>query len=123
MGNLGTSLHPGEQPTRRVGLQRLRTWLLSSWQPASRTGSHKQDKPGQFPTDMATLSGASHLLETAANSQQFTATRPTAPLAPLRVVRLVDANCTSHSAGRMMISGRFSDVCAELDRLSQQVAA
>lgn len=41
----------------------------------------------------------------------------------LRVLRVTDASCTAHSAGRMVISGRFSEVCAELDRLSQQAAA
>jgi len=41
----------------------------------------------------------------------------------LRVLRVTDASCTAHSAGRMMISGRFSEVCAELDRLSQQHVA
>jgi hypothetical protein len=41
----------------------------------------------------------------------------------LRVLRVTDASCTAHSAGRMVISGRFSEVCAELDRLSQQEAA
>ncbi len=37
---------------------------------------------------------------------------------PLRVVRLADDQRPSkHSAGRMVISGRMADVCAELDRL------
>lgn len=41
----------------------------------------------------------------------------------LRVLRVIDASCSRHSAGRMKISGRFTEVCAELDRLSQQEAA
>ena len=37
---------------------------------------------------------------------------------PLRVVRVIDtAGATTH-AGRMFISGRMADVCAELDRLA-----
>lgn len=64
----------------------------------------------------------------AANSGKFNPTplRPASPdqcLHRLRVLRVTDASCTAHSAGRMMISGRFSEVCAELDRLSQQDAA
>ena len=35
----------------------------------------------------------------------------------LRVVRIAEQGDTSHSAGRMVISGRMADVCAELDRL------
>ena len=36
---------------------------------------------------------------------------------PLRVVRLSEAGATPECAGRMRISGRMADVCAELDRL------
>ncbi len=35
---------------------------------------------------------------------------------PLRVIRVKDAN--PQMAGRMVISGRMADVCAELDRLA-----
>jgi hypothetical protein len=35
---------------------------------------------------------------------------------PLRVIRVQDAN--PQMAGRMVISGRMADVCAELDRLA-----
>ncbi len=37
---------------------------------------------------------------------------------PLRVVRVVDAFHPPAGAGRMVISGRMADVCAELDRLA-----
>ncbi len=37
---------------------------------------------------------------------------------PLRVVRVVETAGTQASAGRMFISGRMADVCAELDRLA-----
>lgn len=36
---------------------------------------------------------------------------------PLRVLRVVDAAQGPSTAGRMVISGRMADVCAELDRL------
>jgi hypothetical protein len=35
----------------------------------------------------------------------------------LRVVRIAEHGDAGHSAGRMVISGRMADVCAELDRL------
>ena len=61
----------------------------------------------------------------AANSQRFCAAPScnTSPTAPVKVLRVVDESCSAHSAGRMRISGRFADVCAELDRLSRQEAA
>jgi len=37
---------------------------------------------------------------------------------PLRVLRVVDTGHASTTAGRMVISGRMADVCAELDRLA-----
>jgi len=36
---------------------------------------------------------------------------------PLRVVRVVDPRCENNT-GRVVISGRMADVCAELDRLA-----
>jgi hypothetical protein len=42
---------------------------------------------------------------------------------PLRVVRVVDTSATTTSAGRMFMSGRMADVCAELDRLAALEAA
>ena len=45
------------------------------------------------------------------------------PSCPLRVVRMVDAQQPGRAAGRMVISGRMADVCAELDRLVALEAA
>ena len=43
----------------------------------------------------------------------------TAPVRPLRVIRVVDGpRGEKCSANRMVISGRMADVCAELDRLA-----
>jgi hypothetical protein len=42
---------------------------------------------------------------------------------PLRVVRTVDAHQPGYRAGRVVISGRMADVCAELDRLAALEAA
>ena len=43
--------------------------------------------------------------------------------APLRVVRESDSALGAECAGRMVISGRMADVCAELDRMSLRAAA
>jgi hypothetical protein len=43
---------------------------------------------------------------------------PTAPTKPLRVVRIAEDGANpSNGAGRMIMSGRMADICAELDRL------
>ncbi|MFE8645689.1 hypothetical protein ACFX58_11450 [Sphingomonas sp. NCPPB 2930] len=42
--------------------------------------------------------------------------RPT----PLRIVRIVEGRQSAQYAGRMVISGRMADVCAELERLAPQ---
>jgi hypothetical protein len=38
----------------------------------------------------------------------------------LRVVRVLEPSASRAVAGRMVISGRLADVCAELDRLAAQ---
>ena len=42
---------------------------------------------------------------------------------PLRVVRVCDTHSASGEMGRLVISGRMADVCAELDRLAAREAA
>ena len=50
--------------------------------------------------------------------------QPPAPLAPaLRVLRVAESGPRSDCAGRMVISGRMADVCAELDRMVAREAA
>ncbi|MGA8515760.1 MAG: hypothetical protein WB821_13435 [Burkholderiaceae bacterium] len=39
------------------------------------------------------------------------------PIHRVRVVRNLDSSLPADRAGRMVVSGRFADVCAELDRL------
>ena len=45
------------------------------------------------------------------------------PHRPLRVLRVTDGSRAAVGAGRMVISGRMADVCAELDRLAALEAA
>lgn len=42
---------------------------------------------------------------------------------PLRIVRILEADQAPANVGRMVISGRMADVCAELDRLAAREAA
>ena len=43
---------------------------------------------------------------------------PARRVTPLRVVRVVEPSAPRADAGRMVISGRLADVCAELERLA-----
>jgi hypothetical protein len=43
-----------------------------------------------------------------------------APSIPLKVMRLMEKQSSPLNAGRMVMSGRFADVCAELDRLTER---
>lgn len=38
----------------------------------------------------------------------------------VRILRIADEHTSPRDAGRMVIAGRFADVCAELDRLDRQ---
>jgi len=51
-----------------------------------------------------------------------TVAKTTAPRR-LKVVREFEAGISPSCAGRMVISGRMADVCAELDRMAQREAA
>jgi len=42
---------------------------------------------------------------------------------PLRVIRVVEVGQPSALTGRMLMSGRMADVCAELDRMVEREAA
>jgi hypothetical protein len=48
---------------------------------------------------------------------------PSAKARPLRVIRTIDARQPGRHLGRVLISGRMADVCAELDRLAALEAA
>jgi hypothetical protein len=58
----------------------------------------------------------------AAHSARY-ANRSISVIKPLRVVRVLEAGQARSAVGRMLISGRMADVCAELDRLAEGEAA
>jgi hypothetical protein len=63
-----------------------------------------------------------------AGNARFTRAEPligskTSTLRPLRIVRVLEAGQAPAAVGRMLISGRMADVCAELDRLAAREAA
>jgi len=55
----------------------------------------------------------------AVRRHRATAALPPVPChRPLRVVRIMESGQPATQVGRMFISGRMADVCAELDRLA-----
>lgn len=52
-------------------------------------------------------------------SQNFSGVIAKSTSIPLRVMRVMDQGSSPLNAGRMVMSGRFADVCAELDRLTE----
>jgi len=58
----------------------------------------------------------SQLMQSSANDRHLARTRP------LRVLQVVESGPGSAQSGRLRISGRMADVCAELDRLAAREA-
>jgi hypothetical protein len=84
-------------------LHKLLHWLA----PAARVSAPVQHTPRASARLPSVLAGA--------------CTQPTRR--PLRVVRVMEAGQPRSQVGRMVISGRMADVCAELDRLAACEAA
>lgn len=61
------------------------------------------------------------VIATVAQARRPAANAPT--MSRLKIVREFDAAVSPACAGRMVISGRMADVCAELDRMAQREAA
>ncbi len=93
-------------------LQSLVRWWTSAADPAAHGTPSKHDEH-----KFAIQSIALDNLMTRATGQITKGQKP------LRVVRVVEAGQARASVGRMVISGRMADVCAELDRLAAREAA
>ena len=87
---------------------------LAAWFVPARSASrplHAATKPEQMALPFASGAVAPGLVGTAGSAG--------AMRGRLRVVRESDLGVSPSCAGRMVISGRMSDVCAELERMSQ----
>ncbi len=93
-------------------LQGLMRWWSTNRIPAVGVSLPERDVPSFAPK----LIAANDLL-TGARCQNRTVQKP------LRVLRVVETGQARTSVGRMVISGRMADVCAELDRLAAREAA
>jgi len=129
MGNLDSSIKDvvlaGLRALSHVVFRSIRRAARSTQVgPAINPVARVNDGPAARSGRSAFIAGSSGQRLLAANSHRFNPPgKASAQINRLRVLRVVDASCSAHSAGRMVISGRFSDVCAELDRMSRQEAA
>lgn len=90
------------EPRTWAPLQSLLRWLAPTVAPLGQTASQPCSAP---PARMDTLPAR------------------LAQRRPLRIVRIMEAGQAPAQVGRMVISGRLADVCAELDRLAACEAA
>ena len=97
-------------------LQGLWRWLM----PAATRGRSRHTGTDKRVREVATHSIAGSARCTRAEPQNSS---NTSYARPLRVVRFLEAGQTPAHVGRMVISGRMADVCAELDRLAAREAA
>lgn len=94
--------------TLQTPLKALGYWLLTT--PKNKRAEDPKLLPSHWPNAAATNA-------TRVQTHRGQPVRPAACL-PLRVVHLKEAGQNPFQVGRMRISGRMADVCAELDRLS-----
>ena len=73
---------------------------------------HQQMQTGGFCADSAPKFIATHTASISPQGAYAAIERP------LRVVRMLEDGQARNCVGRMVISGRMADVCAELDRLA-----
>ena len=89
-----------------ASMRSLMDWLMLA--PSARSSTPES----RAPAVRSAAVRASSSWPAAATSRRQT------PRRPLRVVRVLDASNARAGAGRMFMSGRMADVCAELDRLA-----
>ena len=91
-------------------IQHWASWVQPVGLTPARTGQENRNAP-EFIADRALSTGAR------GQKNVNSSTRP------LRIVRVLESGQGHGSGGRMVISGRMADVCAELDRLAAREAA
>jgi hypothetical protein len=103
-----------QSPTIRTPLKAFWNWLTDA--PAPR-------QSGRIGQHAAPIRAASQMQRATTLRSQVLASQPNLPARrnihrPLRTVRVMELGQTPGQVGRMVMSGRMADVCAELDRLA-----
>jgi hypothetical protein len=101
--------------------QALAAWFVPA---QTRSGRFSAPARAQHASGQLVLPFSSGAAAAPRESIQAGKARPQGPTpSRLRIVREFDANVGPACAGRMVISGRMADVCAELERMAQREAA
>ncbi len=95
----------------------LITPLKALWRWLMAEPGHGQVNQGQTDQPSALTKACASEVRTSVFKAQAGVSRPVIR-APLRVLRVMEAGQAPAQVGRMRISGRMADVCAELDRLA-----
>jgi hypothetical protein len=105
-------------------VQALVAWFVPAQDRSGRFSApaRAQRAPGQLALPFASSGGAAPHEPTSFAQTGKAAPKRAAP-SRLRIVREFDSNVSPACAGRMVISGRMADVCAELERMAQREAA
>lgn len=82
----------------------------------------RREATGELPVALKTTPVSARHAATAGHKPCQTVAKATSPRR-LKIVREFEAGVSPSCAGRMVISGRMADVCAELDRMAQREAA
>ena len=102
-------------PGVRASMQGLWRWLTAAPEPGQGL-TDASSKPLEFKvnsvTNISRCGTASRCLAGALPARR-----------PVRVIRVLEASQAPAQAGRMVMSGRMADVCAELDRLAARETA
>lgn len=96
--------------TPSVIRRRLYAWVQGRHPDCSLSAPHQAEVIA--PTQATMISIANNVHFSGANAQLPPRHRP------MRVVHVRDASAAHKGTGRMVISGRMADVCAELERLA-----
>ncbi len=90
--------------------------------PAFVTAASRCEVTGELPVALKAMATGARHASVAGHKPCQTVAKATSPRR-LKIVREFEAGVSPSCAGRMVISGRMADVCAELDRMAQREAA
>lgn len=115
-------------PAILAPLQALWRWLVPalpalSNRPKRSTGLHGHITPSGQPLHHRQLAWRPRVDPRHGTTGQRPTPAHVSTQRPLRVVRVMEVGQAPAQVGRMVISGRMADVCAELDRLAACEAA
>ena len=84
--------------------------------PAQSAAAHA--RPAVSPTVPVSATAQAYNTRVLAATKPVQTAVPAAPVHRLKIVRQFEAGASRSCSGRLVISGRMSDVCAELERLA-----